>query len=248
MQKKIIHWIKEQVKKSKSQGVVLGLSGGVDSAVVAALARKAMGEKRVLALLLPCHSLAEDLRDALIVARRLGICTKKVDLSLPYDALLKVLPKLEGVAKANIKPRLRMLALYYFANKLNYLVCGTGNKSEIMAGYFTKYGDGGVDILPIGDLLKREVWKLAQELNIPQSVISKAPSAGLWPGQTDEGEMGITYSELDDILERMLSGRRQIVGANKVEKVKKKMRRSEHKRQATPTCRIHKHFPTEGRK
>ena len=148
------------------------------------------------------------------------------------------MPKASNLAKANLKPRLRMLVLYYFANKLNYLVCGTGNKSEIMAGYFTKHGDGATDILPIGDLLKKEVRKLAKELGIPEHIITKPPTAGLWPGQTDEGEMGITYPELDDILERLENKRKQVLPKKKVDKVKEMIKSSEHKRQGPKICYI----------
>jgi NAD+ synthase len=131
-----------------------------------------------------------------------------------------------------------MLLLYYFANKLNYLVCGTGNKSELMVGYFTKHGDGATDILPIGDLLKKEVRKLARRLGIPERIITKPPTAGLWPGQTDEGEMGITYPELDDILERMENRKSQVLSQDRVNKVKKMIKRSEHKRQGPKICYI----------
>lgn len=216
----------------------MGLSGGVDSSVVAALARQAAGKSRVLALFLPCHSQKQDLRDARLVARKLGIKTKLLDLSGVYDALAKPLPSAPALARANLKSRLRMLVLYYFANKLNYLVCGTGNKSELMVGYFTKHGDGATDILPIGGLLKREVRKLAKELGVPQSIIDKPPSAGLWPGQTDEAEMGISYAELDDILGRLDAGRAQAVSQKKVDKVKSMIKRSEHKRQGPKICRI----------
>jgi NAD+ synthase len=127
---------------------------------------------------------------------------------------------------ANLKPRLRMLTLYYFANKLNYLVVGTGNKSELTMGYFTKYGDGGVDILPLGDLLKTEINKLAAELGVPREIIDKPPSAGLWAGQTDEGEMGITYAELDKIL----SGEPKGILQEKIDLVKSREALSRHKR------------------
>jgi NAD+ synthase len=131
-----------------------------------------------------------------------------------------------------------MLVLYYFANKLNYLVCGTGNKSEYRLGYFTKFGDGATDILPIGDLLKRQVRKLAMELGIPERIITKPPTAGLWPGQTDEGEMGITYNELDDILERIDKKKAQVQVKVKFKKVKAMMKRSEHKREGPRICYI----------
>jgi NAD+ synthase len=236
MKNKIINWIKKQVRQAKARGVVMGLSGGLDSAVVAGLAKEAVGKKRFLALILPCHSQLQDLEDARTVARKLGIQTKTVDLSGIYDNLIKILPKAGNLAKSNLKPRLRMSVLYYFANKLNYLVCGTGNKSEIMAGYFTKHGDGAADILPIGDLLKIQVRRLAGELGIPERIITKAPSAGLWPGQTDEGEMGITYPELDDILGRLKKKKRQALSTEKVNKVKGMIRKSEHKREGARIC------------
>lgn len=238
MKKKIIFWMRKQLKNSGAKGIVLGLSGGVDSAVVAALAKEALGKGRVLALILPCHSQVQDIKDARLVAKQLDIKTKTVDLSDIYDNLIKILPKAGSIAQANLKPRLRMLVLYYFANKLNYLVCGTGNKSEIIIGYFTKHGDGATDILPIGDLLKRDVRKLAKQLSIPARIITKPPTAGLWPGQTDEGEMGITYSELDEILERLENKKRQILPKKKIDKVRGMIGRSEHKRQGPKICYI----------
>jgi len=240
MKNKIISWIKDQVKDSGAKGIVLGLSGGIDSAVVCALAKKAVGKRKVLGLFLPCHSHSQDLKDALLIAKRLGIKTKRIDLSAAYDKLLKALPSSNKLASANLRPRLRMLTLYFFANKFNYLVCGTGNKSELMAGYFTKYGDGGVDILPIADLYKKDVRRLAKELGVPQEIINKPPTAGLWPGQTDEGEMGITYSELDDILERMEHKKKQVASVLMVKKVKKMIQRSEHKRRLAKICYIKK--------
>lgn len=161
-----------------------------------------------------------------------------MDLSGAYDSLAAVFPRGNNLAYANLKPRLRMLALYYFANNFNYLVCGTGNKSELRVGYFTKYGDGGVDILPIGNLLKKQVKALARELKIPGQIIAKPPTAGLWPGQTDEGEMGLLYSELDDILERLESNNKHILSRKKVGKVKEMINRSEHKRNLPKICRI----------
>ncbi len=238
MKKKIIFWIRKQLKDSGAKGIVMGLSGGVDSAVVAALAKEALGKDRVLALILPCHSQSVDLKDARLVANKLGIKTKKMDLSKIYDNLLKILPEAGRRALVNLKPRLRMLVLYYFANKLNYLVCGTGNKSELKVGYFTKHGDGATDILPIGDLLKKDVRKLARQLGIPLHIVNKPPTAGLWPGQTDEGEMGITYPELDDILERLKNKRRQVLPKKNVDKVREMIKRSEHKRQGPKICYV----------
>jgi NAD+ synthase len=238
MRNKIVSWIKKQVKDSGSKGIVLGLSGGIDSAVVAALAKEAVGPNNLLVLFMPCNSNPQDLKDAKLVARKLGLKSKLVDLSAVYNNFLKVLPGAISLARGNLKPRLRMSTLYYFANKLNYLVCGTGNKSELMVGYFTKYGDGGVDILPIADLFKRQVRQLAKELKVPQGIITKAPTAGLWHGQTDEEEMGITYNELDDILDRFCNHKKQVVSSNKVNKVKRLYKNSEHKRKGADICRI----------
>ena len=238
MRKKIVNWIRVQVKQAKAKGIVLGLSGGLDSSVAVALAKEAVGKAKVLALILPCASQKQDLIDAQWVAKKLGITAKTIDLSKICRDLMQVLPKAGKLAAANLKPRLRMLVLYYFANKLNYLVCGTGNKSEIMTGYFTKHGDGATDILPIGDLTKTEVRILARELGIPGQVITKPPTAGLWAGQTDEGEMGITYPELDDILGRLEKKKKHILSSEKVNKVKVMIERSEHKRQGPRICPI----------
>ena len=231
MRKKITVWLKSKIRNAKAKGVVIGLSGGLDSCVVGALAKDALGKNKVLGLLLPCHSQKQDLADAKLFARKFGIKPKVIDLSDVYDTLVKVLPQADRMTKANLRPRLRMLVLYYFARKFNYLVCGTSNKSELMAGYFTKFGDGASDVLPIGDLLKTQVRKLAVELKIPQEIIAKPPAAGLWPGQTDEGEMGITYDELDNILGRKQSRQKQAMSLNKVKLVESLIRLSEHKRQ-----------------
>ncbi|MFA4853970.1 MAG: NAD+ synthase [Candidatus Omnitrophota bacterium] len=238
MKNKIVSWIKGQVKHSGVKGIVMGLSGGIDSAVVAALCKEAVGKNELLVLFMPCNSDPQDLRDAKLVAAKLKVRSKLVDLSSVYNNFLKALPSAGGLARGNLKPRLRMSTLYYFANKLNYLVCGTGNKSELMVGYFTKYGDGGTDILPIADLFKRQVRKLAQELKIPQGIIVKPPTAGLWQGQTDEGEMGITYNELDDILDKFCNNKKQTASSIKVNKIKRMYRSSEHKRKGAQICRI----------
>jgi len=198
---KISDWIKKQVLSAGAKGCVVGLSGGVDSAVVAVLCKKAF-PKTTMGLIMPCHSFSEDAEHARLLAETHRLQTIVVDLTIAFDDLYKnfekrVYSQEKGLAIANLKPRLRMLSLYYFANKQNYLVIGTGNKSELNMGYFTKYGDGGVDLLPLGGLLKSQVKKLAAELRIPQDIIDKPPSAGLWHGQTDETEMGVTYAELD---------------------------------------------------
>jgi len=238
IRKKIVNYIRDQVKSSGAKGVVLGLSGGIDSSLVCALSKEAVGRKKVLGVFLPCNSEDKDLKDAKLVAYKLGILTETVDLSAIYKNLIKILPAANKLARSNIKPRLRMMVLYYFANKLNYLVSGTGNKSELSVGYFTKYGDGGVDILPIAGLLKKQVRVLAEELGVPKHIINKPPTAGLWQGQTDEGEMGITYLELDSILECLDKKKKQIVASDKVKRVKMMIGKSEHKRQGPKICCI----------
>jgi len=238
LKRRIIAWLKRQVRLAGAKGIVLGLSGGVDSCVAAALAKEAVGKNRLLALILPIQSQKRDLAHARLFTRSFGIKTQVIDLSKIYASLLKILPTANKISLANLKPRLRMLVLYYFANKLNYLVCGTGNKSELAVGYFTKYGDGAADILPLGNLLKKEVYALAESLKIPDTIIEKAPTAGLWPGQTDEGEMGISYAELDEILGRRESKKKQYLPRNKTDRVEKMICGSGHKRQLPRICYI----------
>jgi len=202
---KLCVWMEDKVTEAKAKGIVFGLSGGLDSAVVAVLSKRAFPQN-TLAMIIPCYSLDTDINDALDIANKFNISYKIIDLSEIYDSFTSLLlDAKEGkdivkLAKANIKARLRMTTLYYLANKLNYLVVGTGNKSELMIGYFTKYGDGGADILPLGNLLKSQVRELAEYLGIPKKIIDKSPSAGLWEGQTDEKEIGISYEQLDKYL------------------------------------------------
>ena len=238
----IERWIKNYVHSAKSKGVVLGLSGGIDSAVTAALCVNILGRENVLGLNLPIESLSQDLEDAKLVANHLGISFLISDLTSVYKELLKVLPseiQSNQMAMANIKPRLRMTTIYYIGQSKGYLVGGTGNRSEIAIGYFTKYGDGGVDFEPIGDLYKCEVRELAKILKIPEKIIKKPPSAGLWQGQTDEGEIGMTYDLLDEILYRIdndlgFKGLKQ----KDVEFVKKKIKNAEHKNKMPPIYTI----------
>ena len=208
-------WLREQVVAAGAQGLVFGISGGIDSAVVARLSQLAMPD-RCVGVLMPCHSNPQDEDDGRLVAEHFRLPLLRVPLEAPFDALTSrvdaafdALQELRPYATddvrarvphGNVKPRLRMTTLYLVANRLNYLVAGTGNRSEIAIGYYTKYGDGGVDLLPLGNLFKREVWDLGRELGVPARVIEKAPSAGLWLGQTDEAEMGFTYAELEDFV------------------------------------------------
>jgi len=192
--------------------------------------------QNMFGVLMPCYSSQEEEEHAQTVASKFSIPTKMVTLDAVFDTLLKVLPgdgvdpNVSRLAKANLKVRLRMLTLYYFANQLKYMVVGSSNRSELSVGYFTKYGDGGTDILPLANLVKGQVRELASFLGIPQEIIDKPPSAGLWQGQTDEGELGFSYEELDRYL---VTGE----ASNKLrEKIESMITASDHKRQPPPVA------------
>ena len=238
----IQEWIKNYVKSVDAKGVVLGLSGGIDSSVTASLSVNALGKENVLGLGLPCHSIPEDLEDAMLMAKSLGITFKILDLTSTYDEMISVFNtkiKSNDSALANLKPRLRMATVYFVGQSKGYLAVGTGNRTELAIGYFTKYGDGGVDFEPIGALYKCEVREVAKVLQIPEKIIKKPPSAGLWKGQTDEGEIGMTYDLLDEILYR-LDYNLDLKGLNEQEadRVKKMMKWAEHKNSMPPTFEI----------
>lgn len=234
----IAAWLREYLAATGADGFVLGLSGGVDSAVTAALAVQAVGPESVLAAILPCHSEPIDAVLAGEVIDALKIPSVTVDLDEAFDALMRSLPRTDHrLATANIKPRLRMTALYYLAQTRNYLVLGCSNKSEWLVGYSTKYGDSAADLLPLGHVYKTEVWQLARELGVPRRVIERPPSAGLWPGQTDEDELGISYAELDRILEAIASGDTDNLDSASLGKVKSMIAGSAHKRAMPPVFR-----------
>lgn len=262
---RLVKWMRDRVREAGARGVVFGVSGGLDSALVLALAKRAFG-RECLALINPCHSIQEDVDDALELVRLFDCPYKVVDLSPVYDAMLASFRSAEGapesgcegsaspasvegsgncgetpdgpvastsgfpipLAEANLKPRLRMAAWYYYASLLNYLVVGGSNRAELYVGYSTKHGDSGVDIMPLGNLTKGEVREMAAYLGVPKKILEKAPSAGLWRGQTDEEEMGITYRDLD----RYLLG--QPVPQDVREKIERRHRNSEHKRRMPP--------------
>ena len=234
---KLVSWIKEKTLAVGCKGVVVGMSGGLDSSVLAVLCQRAFPQN-VLGVIMPCHSSPEDKEHALAVAGKFSIQTEEVVLDPVFDALLKALPddKAESgaseLAEANVKARLRMVTLYYFANRLKYIVAGAGNRSELSVGYFTKHGDGGVDILPLGELVKREVRELAGFLGIPQPIIDKPPSAGFWRGQTDEDEMGLSYEALD----RYLVAGEASTGVE--QKIESMIEASAHKRALPPVASL----------
>jgi NAD+ synthase len=233
----IAEWIRHQVHGVGLSGAVLGLSGGIDSAVVAGLCARGLGSENVLGVIMPAHSMQQDAEDAALTARAFGIEHRVVDLSDIYDAYIQLLPTGSPLANANLKPRLRMIVLYHHANTMNRMVVGTGNRSELMVGYFTKYGDAGVDLLPLAGIYKWQVRDVAREIGVPQSVIERPPSAGLWEGQTDEEEMGVSYADLDRILDAMSRDEEIDVNPHLWDRVESMVQGSEHKRRLPPIFR-----------
>lgn len=245
-------FIKNLIEESKSDGLVVGLSGGIDSSVATYISAQAVSRDKIMGLIMPSGTTAtEDLEDALSVAEVLGIKKKiiLIDNILEQFTTLNVRSTskdLYHLAQANLKARIRMMILYYHANAMNRLVLGTGNKSELLVGYFTKYGDGGVDLLPLGDLYKTDVQKIAIHLSIPFNILNKPPTAGLWHGQTDEQELGITYELLDKILYLLEDEKLQSEQvADKLEmseeeilRIKSLMRSAEHKLVPPPIPKI----------
>ena len=198
----IVDFIKSKVSESKTDGIVVGLSGGIDSTLTAYLACEAVGSENVFGIVLPSSTTpTEDTVHGTEIAKILGIEYRQIAIDgILNEFLLKTQLEENDLAIGNLKARIRMSIIYYFANHENYLVSGTGNKSEILIGYFTKHGDGACDIEPIGDLYKSEVFKLSEYMGLPEEIVTKPPRAGLWKGQTDEAEIGMSYDLLDQIL------------------------------------------------
>lgn len=238
----IVSWLQEQVKNSGTKGLVVGLSGGLDSAVVAHLIERAC-PGQALAVIMPIHSNPDDLVDAKKVVETSGIRHTTVDLSATHELMFQTIvdaveknetwyDEQRKIANANLRARLRMSTLYTIATNYQYLVVGTDNAAEWHTGYFTKYGDGGVDIQPIIDLRKEEVFEMARVLGVPTSIINKQPSADLWVGQTDEEELGTTYRYIDQYLrgESIPDEDRMII--------EKLHCQTSHKRKMPPQCRL----------
>jgi NAD+ synthase len=250
MQNKIIDFIWNETHKAGVSGAVVGISGGIDSALISALTVKALGKDKVLGIHMPEYGLtpATDSEDAKTLADWLGIDFRTIDISGIISAFMDAVPENESadrLSKGNLKARVRMSLLYFHANQMNRMVMGTGNKTEILLGYYTKYGDGGVDIEPIGGLYKTEVWELSHRLGIPESLITKKPSAGLWAGQTDEAELGISYTKVDRMLIMLEQNEAPEtilntlgVSIEQLNSVIKRIRRNEHKRKAPPVPEI----------
>lgn len=220
----LVEWLRDSVKEANCKGIVYGLSGGVDSAVIAALSKLAFGDES-LAIMMPINSSFEDEIDAKLVIDKFKLNAIKVDLSRTYSEFVEVVEKGDNnMAYANVKPRLRMTTLYYYAQLKGYLVVGTSNKSEFTVGYFTKYGDSGSDLMPLVDFTKKEIFELARYLEIPDKIIQKPPSAGLFEDQTDEDEMSFTYNDLEKYINN------EKIDERIEEKINRMVKISEHKR------------------
>lgn len=247
-------WLKDKLEASGAERFVLALSGGIDSAVVCGLCARAVGPDKVLGVMMPSSSNPDDAEAAQDVADAFEIKSTTVDLTDLADLFYQSVPDSKTLwseilgednaadgaeartqlALANVRPRLRMITAYYLANLCRGIVVGTGNKSESMIGYFTKYGDGGVDLMPIVDLYKNEVRSVARVIGVPERVINRPPSAGLWQGQTDENEIGLTYEQLDATLDAMESGDTSGIEPEVLAKVMHMNKTSAHKREPVP--------------
>lgn len=246
VEKILVAFIRDEIGRCGCTRAVVGLSGGLDSAVCAALAARALGPRNVLGLIMPYgRAFPEDVRDAAAWARKLGIRHKAIDIAPQIDAYFAAHPTTSRVQRGNKMARERMSILYDFSVREGGLVLGTSNKSELLAGYGTVYGDMACAINPMGDLYKTQVRDLAGHLRIPAAIRRKAPTAGLWPGQTDEGDIGLPYEELDLILYGLVEGRksrREAIEAGHaaaaVDRVLRMIKRSGFKRALPPIAKL----------
>ena len=242
VEKRICRFIKEYVENAGATGIVLGLSGGVDSAIAAALASLAVGGENVLALMLPEKETykQQDTDDAIAIADQFHIQTQLCDITEALNGIYKSIPAYDHtnrLCRGNIKARTRMIFIYYYANKQNRIVCGTSDKSETMMGYFTKWGDMAADITPNIDLYKSQVRKLALHLGIPKELALKPATPALWPEQLAESELEIKYETLDLILfglERFMKPKEIAeelnIAQGVVDRIKARWLANEHKR------------------
>ena len=239
-------FIKSEITRVGFTRAVIGLSGGIDSALSCALAAEALGPENVLALRMPYKtSSADSLVDAEKTATRFGVKMETIEITPMVEPMIQLDPKISNLRKGNLMARARMIVLYDQSEVFKGLVIGTSNKTEILLGYTTLWGDMASALNPIGDLYKTQVRQLSRAMNLPQSVIDKAPSADLWKGQTDEGELGFTYGEVDKLLYLLVDGRFSVedciaAGFDKkfVDQVVERIRRSQYKRMMPPIAKL----------
>jgi NAD+ synthase len=242
--KQVVDFISNEVRQRKKGGVVIGLSGGLDSSVAAVLSVKALVNKRVIAFILPEGKLTPrtDLANAQKIVNSLKIQAFTGDIVRSKINLLKFLPR-HRLASGNLSSRLRMAILYYYANVNNLLVLGTSDKSELMLGYFTKNGDGAADVFPLGDLYKTDVRNLALELGLPEALVNQPSSPRIWAKQTAESELGLPYDKIDEILRALEKNLLKECSANKsdIKKMMTWINKTQHKREYPPICKINQH-------
>jgi NAD+ synthase len=250
VEKRIKRFIKEYVENAGAEGIVLGLSGGIDSSTTAAISSLSIGGDRVTGLMLPEKETYNfrDIDDAKFVAKKFGLKSQVCDITPALEGFYKTIPifdQADRLCKGNIKARTRMIYLYYYANKLNKIVCGSSDKSETMMGYFTKWGDVAADISPLMDLYKTQVRKLAEHMGIPPELATKPSTPALWPNQLAETELGIKYETLDLILyglERFMTteeiAQQLSIRKTIIEKVKSRWLAVEHKRRLPLTPKL----------
>ena len=246
-------FIRAYVNNAGFKSVVIGLSGGIDSAVSAVICGETLGKENTHCIFMPTETTSdEDGRHTQLLVKNFDLKCQYIDITSTVNHVCEVcLEKPDKMTLANIKARVRMILLFAYANTKKSLVCGTGNKSELLIGYFTKYGDGGVDFLPLGELYKTQIFELAKYLNIPEELINKPPTAGLWDGQTDEKEMGMSYKNLDKILyglEQKLDVEEisKIVNVDRfeVERIRQMRIKSQHKRSTPSIPKIWERTPS----
>lgn len=241
---KIDSFLNRKLEEAGAEGFVIGISGGIDSAVVATLAVDAVGSENVYAWVMPGDpSDEQNMHDAKELAENLGITLREVNIENTVQSFNDKVPfESDELVEGNVRARVRMIYEYMDANQNNLMVLGSGNKTESLLGYFTKYGDGAVDLAPIGDLYKTEVRELAEHLGVDRKFIEKKPTAGLWEDQTDEDELGATYDTIDEIMERLIERNQMVsevvektgIERKKVEKFEKLHQSTGHKRTKLP--------------
>lgn len=246
VEKVLVTFIRDAVYKNNFKNAIIGVSGGIDSAVVLTLAQRALGSQHTFALLMPYRLSSEDsLKDGKSMCDDLKVKYEVIDISPSVDAYFDRFPTEDKVLIGNKCARERMSVLYDFSTRKKALVAGTSNKSESLIGYSTLYGDSAAAFLPIGDLYKTQVFILARHLGIPEEIITKKPSADLWKDQTDEGEIGITYKELDEILFQLVDLRMKVeeieqagYSMKNIERIKRMITDSQYKRTVPPVCKL----------
>jgi len=247
---KAVKFIQSNIHAANLKRAVVSASGGIDSSVTLALSVKALGNENVRAVTMPERNVTpeSEVADAMQLARQLDVTCSLIEITPAIDAMESILPvdeKTDQICKGNLRPRIRMAIAYYYANTLQGMVIGSSNKTELMTGYFTKYGDGASDIMPLGDLYKTQVRQLARHLNIPSRIIEKVPSARLWPGQTSEGELGVKFEVLDLVLSGLEKGldkkdlaERLQVPISMVSMIEERVKSNKHKRRIPQILRL----------